>query len=314
MVKQNILTIGSRAYPVAAKPAWRWQRGLADLNILILLGVIFMVPVAITTWFLIQKQRDEISFAERELAGAQYTGALRTLMQSSGKYRAAARDGSARPAAEVKSGIAAVDAAQTQAGALLGSAAGWGRAKAAWARVESGGDKLEGDQARDALGAWDAALAGHLSDMAGRSNLLQDPQAETSNLARLMTFDVPPLAAAVVDLRSAGASLIADRAGAEARAQAEARRVQLLDRANALKATLDTLFESQAEVRNALQAQSASALKSSVDLVAMVRGDPLPGAADWQTAANKTLAAVDGLSGVISSEHRKRIDARLSTL
>lgn len=104
-------------------PANARQRGLADLNILILLGVIFLVPVAITSWFLVQKQRDEIAVAERELVGAQYTGVLRPLMQSAGKHRAAARDGVARPTAEVKSAIAAVDAVESQTGAQLGTAA-----------------------------------------------------------------------------------------------------------------------------------------------------------------------------------------------
>ena len=154
------------------KPANARQRGLADLNILILLGVIFLVPVAITSWFLVQKQRDEIAVAERELVGAQYTGVLRPLMQSAGKHRAAARDGVARPTAEVKSAIAAVDAVESQTGAQLGTAAGWARVKAAWARIETGGDKLDADQSRDAYSALDAALAGQLSDVVLRSNLL----------------------------------------------------------------------------------------------------------------------------------------------
>ncbi len=153
-------------------PANARQRGLADLNILILLGVIFLVPVAITSWFLVQKQRDEIAVAERELVGAQYTGVLRPLMQSAGKHRAAARDGVARPTAEVKSAIAAVDAVESQTGAQLGTAAGWARVKAAWARIETGGDKLDADQSRDAYSALDAALAGQLSDVVLRSNLL----------------------------------------------------------------------------------------------------------------------------------------------
>jgi len=154
------------------KPANARQRGLADLNILILLGVIFLVPVAITSWFLVQKQRDEIAFAERELVGAQYTGVLRPLMQSAGKHRAATRDGVARPTAEVKSAIAAVDAVESQTGAQLGTAAGWARVKAAWARIETGGDKLDADQSRDAYSALDAALAGQLSDVMLRSNLM----------------------------------------------------------------------------------------------------------------------------------------------
>ncbi len=312
MAKQDALKTGH--YPMSTTPPMPRQRGLADLNILILLGVIFLVPVAITTWFLEQKQRDEIAFAEREIVGAQYTGALRALMQSTGKHRAAARDGGARPTDEVKGNVAAVDAVEARAGALLGSAAGWGRVKAAWARIEAGAEKMDADQAREAYGALDAALAGHMSDVAARSNLLLDPQIEANNLARLMTFDVPALASAVVDLRNAGASLVADRTAADARSQAEARRLQILERTTAMRLAFDTLFEANAEVRNQLQAPSANALKSTLDLSALLRGDSLPTGAEWQAAAAKTVAAVEGLNGAMSTEHRKLIDARITAL
>jgi methyl-accepting chemotaxis protein len=275
------------------------QRGLADLNILILLGVIFLVPVAISSWFLVQKQRDEIAFAERELIGAQYTGALRAVMQGAAKHRMAARDGAARPTAEVKSALTAVDAVEAQAGAALGTAASWARVKAAWARIESGGDKSDrpdAEQARDAYGALDAALAGHMSDVASRSNLLLDPQIGTNTLARLMVFDVP------AHLRTAGA----------APAAPEGRR-QLLERAGAVRAALDTLFETHAGVKAALQAPSATALKAVQDLSAVPRGAE-PALAEWLAAAGRTQAAVDALNNAIPGEHRKLIDARIASL
>ena len=312
MAKQHDLMAGGHAAGKGTHTSR--QRGLADLNILILLGVIFLVPVAITTWFLVQKQRDEIAFAEREIVGAQYTGALRALMQSAGRHRAAARDGSATPSAEVKGNITAVDALEARSGALLGSAAGWGRVKAAWARIEAGGEKMDADQARDAYGALDAALAGQMSDVAARSNLLLDPQIEANNLARLMTFEVPALVAAVVELRNAGTSLVADRNAADARSQAEARRLQILERTAAIRLAFDTLFEANTEVRNQLQAPSANALKSTLDLSALLRSDAPPTAFEWQTAAGKTLAAVEGLNGAMPTEHRKLIDMRIAAL
>jgi hypothetical protein len=134
------------------RPRRSWQRGLADLQILILLGVIFLVPVAITTWFLVQKQRDEIASAEKEIVGAQYTAALRTLSQSAGHHRLAGRR-----ACEVcrrnEKNIVALDALEAQSGAALGSAAGWARVKAAWNRIESGLDKMDANQTRDAYAA-----------------------------------------------------------------------------------------------------------------------------------------------------------------
>ena len=297
-----------------------WQRGLADLHILILLGVIFLVPVAITSWFLAQKQREEITFAELEIAGAQYTGALREVARNVGKHRmalrgaasgdAAAREGLGKLSAAVKRNIAAVDALQAQPGAALGTADGWGRVKAAWTRIDSGSDKMDADQAREAYGALDAAIAGHLSEVAARSNLLRDPQIDANSLARLMTFDVPAVAADVMELHGAGSTL-------QDKAAAEARRLQLVDRSAALRLGLDTVFAANPGVRAQLQAPSANALKSTAELgtVTRPRADNAPiAAAEWQAAAAKTLVSVEALNDAIPAEHRKLVDARIAAL
>ena len=174
------------------KPVAVGQRGLADLNILILLGVIFLVPVVISTWFLVQKQRESISWAERDVISAQYTTALRKVMQNADKHRlaarataqgdAAARDALAKVTNEVKSAMTAADAGATSAGATEG----WTRAKTAWARIESGVDKLDAEQARDAYAGLDAALATQLSEALARAKPALDPAAESANLARML--------------------------------------------------------------------------------------------------------------------------------
>ena len=304
----------------AVRRSVTWQRGLADLHILILLGVIFLVPVAITSWFLAQKQREEITFAELEIAGAQYTGALREVARNVGKHRmalrgaapadAAAREGLGKLSAAVKRNIAAVDGLQAQPGAALGTADGWGRVKAAWTRIDSGSDKMDADQAREAYGALDAAIAGHLSEVAARSNLLRDPQIDANSLARLMTFDVPAVAADVMELHGAGSTL-------QDKAAAEARRLQLVDRSAALRLGLDTVFAANPGVRAQLQAPSANALKSTAELgtVTRPRADNAPiAAAEWQAAAAKTLVSVEALNDAIPAEHRKLVDARIAAL
>ena len=304
--------------PGGAAAARRRQRGLADLHILVLLGVIFLVPVVITTWLLVQKQRDEIASAEKSIVGAQYTGALRVLSQNAGKHRVVSRDGVATVTAEIKKSVAAVDALEAQSGAVLGSAAGWARVKAAWGRVETGAEKMDADQARDAYAALEAALTGQMSDVAARSNLLLDPQIETNNLARLMTFDVPALASDIAQMRALGASIVQDKAvPQEVRAQADAKRLQVLERVTSIRQVFDTVFETNADVRTQLQGQSGAALKGASDVANLVRerllrtDNPLP-AAEWQASTTKALNAVDALSSAIPSEHRKLIDARIA--
>ena len=319
MTSRNRVQQGSAAQRQRLRrPRGFWQRGLADLQILILLGVIFLVPVAITTWFLVQKQRDEMASAEKEIVGAQYTAALRTLSLSAGRYRATSRE--ARLADAVKSNIAAIDRLESTAGASLGSAAGWARVKAAWVRIESGVEKMDADQARDAYSALDAAVTGQMSDVAARSNLLLDPQIEANNLARLMTFDVPALAADIVDLRGMGSAIAQDKAATlEVRSAAEVKRLQLLERTSGMRQAFETVYEANAEVRTQLQAPSTAALKGAADLSTLLRdrllrGDnPLP-AAEWQAAATKALTAVEALNGAMPVEHRKLIDARIAGL
>ena len=56
-----------------SRPAVLRQRGLTDLKILILLGVIFLVPVAVSSWFLAQKQLSEIAYVQQEMTRAPAT-------------------------------------------------------------------------------------------------------------------------------------------------------------------------------------------------------------------------------------------------
>jgi len=302
MAKQMTMKRVGHQSAVRRTPARR-QRGLSDLNILILLGVIFLVPVVITSWFLVQKQRSEITFAEREVAGSQYHSALRELARSVVRHRAAARDGTAKQAVEVNGKIAAVDALESGAGATLSAAEGWARVKAAWTRIESGVEKMDAAQSREAYAGFDAAFNAHLSEVLARSNLLQDPQPEANRLARLMTGDVPALAADVVDLQGMGTD----------RAAVEARRLQILARSTGLRLALDAVFEADADARAQLQAPAANALKSTLDLGALLRAEG-QSVADWQAAVGKTLTSVEALNNAVAVEHRKLIDARLVAL
>ena len=279
-----------------------WQRGLSDLNILILLGAIFLVPVAITSWFLVQKQRAEITFAEYEIAGSQYHVALRDVARSIARHRVAPREGVAKLTAEVKGKLAAVDALEPGVGALLGSAAGWARVKSTWARIESGLDKMDAVQAREAYAGFDNVFNAHVAEVVARSRLLQDPQPDANRMARLMTGDVPALAADIADVQSAGME----------RGAVDAKRLQILDRSNAIRLNLDAIFEANANARTSLEAPASGALKNTQELGALLAKEGA--SAEVPAAVVKTLASVEALNGAIATEHRKLIDARMTGL
>ena len=154
-----------------------------------------------------------------------------------------------------------------------------------------------------------------------RSNLLLDPQIEANNLARLMTFDVPALAADIADVRSLGGAIAQDNKSAtqEARSAAEVKRLQILERTSGIRQAFETLYEANGEVRTHLQGQSGAALKGASDLSSLLRDrllrsdNPLP-AAEWQAAATKVLNAVEALNSAVPAEHRRLIDARIASL
>ncbi len=174
---------------------------------------------------------------------------------------------------------------------------------------------MEAEQAREAYSALDAAIAGHLADVAARSNLLRDPHIDANSLARLMTFDVPAVATDVMELH--GVSTMLQDKGADARAQAEARRLQLVDRSAALRLGLDAAFAANAGVRAQLQTLSGSVMKNLAELSTVTRpraDNTVAPVADWQAAAVKTLAAVEALNDAIPVEHRKLVDVRIATL
>ena len=146
------------------------QRGLADVNILILLGVIFLVPVVITTWFLIQKQHEEIAASEKNVAVAEYVVTLRGALTASARERS----GAAKPGV-LKGALAAAEAQEARSGAALGSAEGWKRVKAAWSKLEAGPAGMDAEQAREAYASLDAALNSQVVDVAAGATLLRSP-------------------------------------------------------------------------------------------------------------------------------------------
>lgn len=66
LLQGNAATLGRRG-GLAARPGSK-QRGLSDLHILILLVVIFLVPIAIASWFLVQHQGADAASAQQALA------------------------------------------------------------------------------------------------------------------------------------------------------------------------------------------------------------------------------------------------------
>src|SRR5689334_6455670 len=62
-------------------------RKLGDLHALVLIGAMFMLPIGLLSYDMLQEHDKQITFAEKELRGADYVAALREMQQQLLRHR-----------------------------------------------------------------------------------------------------------------------------------------------------------------------------------------------------------------------------------
>ena len=321
---------GASGVPASAPATRKKARfGSGGLQILALIGLVFMVPLGVTTYFLAQEQHEQIVFAEKELGGAQYASALRDFSQLVLTHRGivrrilqgeeAARPAQVKTAAGMRKAISGIDAVDARFGAVLGSTAGWSAIKADWVKVETGFEKLTPAQARDQHTAVNEAIVALVSEVAARSNLLLDPQLDVNYLSRLMTFDVPIFSSLLGDIRFIGSAITAaETVTPQDGATAQAKRTEINDQAKALRRALVAIFEANPAIKDRLEAKSSAALKSTAELMDLLTnqvlkdGTPQIKQAEWQAAATKTINTAYAFGDAIGPEHRQLVEARVA--
>ena len=90
----------ARSHPGRATgaPAWRPAFRARIWVKLAAIAVVFAIPLATTTWFLLQEKAIKIDFARNELRGDDYLRAASSLLEATVNYRSALRGGDgARP-------------------------------------------------------------------------------------------------------------------------------------------------------------------------------------------------------------------------
>lgn len=142
----------------ASKPAaaQTGKRRLGDLQALVLIGVLFMIPIGVLLYDLFSLKNAHINRAEKEVRGLRINAELRDLQQALMAHRAPARqvaDGVGEARAEQQKILATVKKDIEDTGKiveLLGGEFGvleeWRKAKADWQKYEAGAATLKGQQ------------------------------------------------------------------------------------------------------------------------------------------------------------------------
>src|SRR5690242_14535665 len=146
-----------------------WKLG--DLQALVLIGAMFMIPIALLTYDVIAEHNKQIRFAEKELRGAEHIGALRDLQQQLLRHRGLvdrvlggenaelAQQTAAR--ATLKKTVLRLDELDARYAPEWGSQEAWTKIKASWFKLDPFLGRLDVDETmsavlakRDAMHGW----------------------------------------------------------------------------------------------------------------------------------------------------------------
>src|SRR3954470_10596271 len=141
----------ARRVKAAKSAGWK----LGDLQALVLIGAMFMIPIALLTYDVIAEHNKQIRFAEKELRGAEHIAALRDLQQQLLRHRGlvdrvlggenAELAAQAAARATLRKTVAALDALDARYGAEWASRGAWASIKASWMKLDASLGRLDVD-------------------------------------------------------------------------------------------------------------------------------------------------------------------------
>ncbi|MGZ5256742.1 MAG: hypothetical protein ACXWC0_03785, partial [Burkholderiales bacterium] len=211
-----------------ARKSSRWNLG--DLQALILIGAIFMMPIALLTYDVLDAEYKQIRFAEKELRGTEHAAALRDMQQQLLRHRNlvdrvlggenAEIEQQAAARAALRKTLAKLDDLDARYGAEWGSTAAWAAIKASWTKLDAKLGRLDVDEPmsfvlakRDAMHGWHTDIfrevALLIALIAEKSNLVLDPDLEVNSVSQIMIFSLPTLTLDLAEIRYLGGNVAA---------------------------------------------------------------------------------------------------------
>ncbi len=175
-------------------PAVLMMRRISFKAKALIISAIFLIPILLSTQFLVTTQMGQVSFSQKELDGVAYVQALAPTTQHLIAMRSAHMAGTDTAAlkAELEQQLAKVAQAQAQWGATFGSATAWDRYKSAIAEATNhSGSATEGSIVKysQAIASANELLVAVLDG----SNLILDPDIDTYYLMDATGLRLPTL-------------------------------------------------------------------------------------------------------------------------
>jgi methyl-accepting chemotaxis protein len=290
-----------------------------------IIGLTFVVPIAVLAWNYLADKAEAIAFSAKERQGVVYARELMPLLQLLQRQRLLAVQGQPLPAElakaiEVQSAkLAATEKAQ---GPDLGTAAAYSKWHDSAAKLAG----TKGAQALDAHSAHIQALLDLLGAATDGSNLTLDPDIDTYYLMDTAMFRLPVIAEGVAQTQALGVTMLAG-APPDAAAVRRATEQAVMTAVNlaAVQAGLDKSIAYNASVKQPLQAEAgAGALAAYLKQIegTLLRPEGAQGdAAAHVAAAERTLEAsaaftvraTDQLDRLIAERVARLESSRLTT-
>ncbi len=159
-----------------------------------LISLLFVLPLALVTYYLFSEYHDQITFTEKEVHGVRYLRTVRRLFEHAGQARQLAHAGAgpelAAKHAEIDRDLEALEAVDRELGTLLKTTAKLGDVKEDWRLLKSQA-LLHADAPGNGyqkLLADVRALIAHAGDT---SNLILDPDLDSYYLMDLVLLKLP---------------------------------------------------------------------------------------------------------------------------
>jgi methyl-accepting chemotaxis protein len=215
----------------------------------------FMIPLIVTTYFLVNEQNIKIDFAEKELRGDRYLRPVSRLLAHLEGHRALVREANADQASRTEAlvdedfvALLAVDrdlnrSLDTTSAALNArrrGAAAPSRLQAAWESVKLAGDPAESERLHLALIDDVRVLITHVGDS---SKLILDPDLDTYYVMDALLLKEPEIIDELGDLSGLVDSAGAGAKGSDAAAALASSTALLQYQADGLKSDLETAFD-----------------------------------------------------------------------
>ncbi|MEW9702149.1 methyl-accepting chemotaxis protein [Paenibacillus sp. SI8] len=294
-----------------------------------LIGVLILLPCAITLYFLVAELNKGIVFAEMERYGLAYNNAMNKVLSGVQESRrlsyaalngdAASKDKLTAAGAVVDEQIKQVDALEQKLGAKLDTTGQWSAFKTKWQDLKTKLPNLKLQESYDLhteLAADSLALIAHVGD---KSNLILDPELDCYYLMDASLLRFPALTEDISQLRELGSGIERRKLIAkEEKTMLIYKQATVTSNANAVSAGAQVIYDKNPQLKPKLEAPIQQWGSTFAQLIAgldsnLIAPDKIAGNGEaFMASATKAVEDIESLytleASLLDSRLLERVD------